>query len=183
MTTLVHGLDEVLGKFKLIAGAGSEESGEACTMTALAWQCGEGWTDAMPCCHRLIRSVLIGANDGEGSTQEQRAELVRLGQEGAIDTWWIPGEVLAFSLRLEDDEDSSRFARACRMLERIAAWKGNKERPVLSGADLRGAVLSGADLSDADLRGAWGTPWGGMPAGWEQSEGGLWIPETAEAAA
>ena len=110
----------------------------------------------------MIANNVIAANDHSNTTPQMRRELVLAGQEGALDTWWIPGEVIASCLALREDEEPEVFKRAIRLLQRIAEWKANKERPDLRGADLSGAVLRDADLSDreravlrdADLSGA-----------------------------
>src|SRR4051812_26185643 len=82
-------IDEALNKFALVGGSGgSEETGKACAMTALAWVAGEAWTDRPPCAHRLLASLVIQANDAKGTTLEQRQELVKAGEDGVIDTWW-----------------------------------------------------------------------------------------------
>jgi hypothetical protein len=175
-----HTVDEALNQFELIAGSGSETDRKACAMTLLAWIAGQEWTDHPVCAHPQIADWVIAANDTKTATPETRAELVRAGQEGVLDTWWVPGPVLAWALTLTSkDEEITQHARTLRALGRIAAWKITKERPVLryavlsyadlryadlrsavlryavlSYADLRSAVLSSADLSYADLRSA-----------------------------
>src|ERR1700722_11814583 len=130
-------------------------------MTLLAWldECDE-WTDHPRCCHSIIASQVIMANDAPRTTVEDRAQLVRLGLDGALDTWWMPNEVIAFAMRAEKDADPpTTLQRAVMLLERIVAWKEDKQRPDLRSADLRGADLRSAnlrsaDLGSADLRGA-----------------------------
>jgi hypothetical protein len=200
--TLKRSVDEALNKFTLIGGAGSEEFKEACAMTLLAWMCDKDWTDHPECAHKLVADTVIQANDHRETTPEMRAELVKLGVDGALDTWWVPSLVIAWAMAGEKGEEIRPYDRAVRMLAKIAEWK--VDRAVLSGADLSGAVLSRADLSradlsgadlsgadlsgadlrdavlsDADLSGAVGTPGNGMPVGWKLSESGLWVREAA----
>ena len=156
-------VDEALAEFELIPGIGSEADKKACAMTLLAWldECDE-WTDHPKCCHSMIASAVIQANDASETTVEDRAQLVRLGLTGALDTWWIPVEVIAFAMRAEKDADPlTTLQRAVTLLERIVAWKDDKQRPDLSGANLWRAILwranlwrailTGADLTDAIL--------------------------------
>jgi uncharacterized protein YjbI with pentapeptide repeats len=141
-----------LAEFKLIAGEGALEDHEACAMSLLAWldECDE-WTDHPQCAHPVITDQVIRANDAKTTTTEQRAELVRLGTTGVLDTWWVPVEVIAWTLAGERGEEVSQYDRTVRSLQRITAWKEDRQRPDLSGADLSGANLSGANLSRADL--------------------------------
>lgn len=90
----VHSVDEALDRFELINAAGSETDGTACAMTALSWVAGEAWTDRPQCASRLLTNWVINANDDTGTTVEQRKELVRQGETGIIDTWWIPDLVM-----------------------------------------------------------------------------------------
>jgi hypothetical protein len=155
MTTTIHTIDEALSSFELIAGPGSESEKKACAMTLLAWISGQGWTDHPSCAHRILSDAVIRGNDAEGTTKKMKAELVRSGQDGVLDTWWIPGEVIAWSLSHERDKPApTRYEQALSAIQRIAEWKANKTRPVLRSADLSGADLSGADLRSADLSGA-----------------------------
>ena len=137
-------VDEALAEFELIPGIGSEADKKACAMTLLAWldECDE-WTDHPKCCHSMIASAVIQANDASETTVEDRAQLVRLGLTGALDTWWIPVEVIAFAMRAEKDADPlTTLQRAVTLLERIVAWKDDKQRPDLGGAYLEGAEYS-----------------------------------------
>jgi hypothetical protein len=120
-----------------------------------------------------------------------RAALVRLGELGILDTWWVPDVVVAAGLVLVEGEEISDYERVSHMLGFVAKWKLDKGLPPdLSGADLSGADLSGAVLSDAVLRradlrravlsgavlsDAYGKPYGDMPTGWKLSDGGLWV--------
>ena len=146
-------VDEALAEFQLIDGPGNLSEKKACAMTLLAWldECDE-WTDHPRCCHSIIASQVIMANDAPRTTVEDRAQLVRLGLDGALDTWWIPNEVIAFAMRAEKDADPpTTLQRAVMLLERIVAWKEDKQRPDLRSADLRGADLRSANLRSADL--------------------------------
>src|SRR5208282_2112031 len=147
---IVHTIDEALSQFELIAGVGDAEK-TACAMTLLAWMAGREWTDHPECAHRLIANIVIKANDTNDTTPEMRAELVKLGQEGVLDTWWIPGSVIA---KAQAGPKVDVYKRAERLLKNIAAWKVDKKQPDLSGANLYGANLRGADLSKSNLYGA-----------------------------
>jgi Uncharacterized low-complexity proteins len=177
----VDAIEKALGEFKLIKGAGSEASKEACATTLLAWVKGEDWTDHPSCMHSIIADNLIAANDAPRTTIEQQAELVRAGRMGALDTWWVPSEVIAFALALREGGSSDAYERTMRLLAAVTEWKASddRERPVLRGAVLRGAdlsdaILRGAGLRGADLRGAVGVPRSDMPSGW-RVESGLWV--------
>ena len=180
--TVVHPIEEALSEFELIGGAGNEADKKACAMTLLAWVCGEAWTDHPPCANKVIANNVIYANDHSATTSEMRRELVIAGEKGVLDTWWVPDDVVAFSLAVRDGESSDVYERTLRMLARVTEWKGNKERPVLTDADLTDAVLTDAVLTravltGADLTRAVGAPWGGMPAGWKLSGSGLWVKD------
>ena len=200
MTT--HTIDEALTEFELIQGSkGSEAEKKACAMSLLAWVHGDEWTDAMSCAHPLIRSLVIVANDDDHTTTEQRVELVRKGEHGVINTWWVPTEVILSALiRERDAEPLSTIDTALTVLDFVAAWKASDERekPNLAGADLTGANLTGANLADANLTladladanladanltganlaganlaRAEGDAWTRLPNGWEVSESRL----------
>jgi hypothetical protein len=145
-------VDEALAEFTLIGSAGSEAEKTACAMTLLAWldECDE-WTDHPQCAHRLITDQVIRANDPTDSTPEMRAELVRLGIDGVLDTWWIPTEVLVWTLSGERGEEITQYDRTVRALQRVIAWKGDKQRPDLTRANLTRAYLAGANLTRAYL--------------------------------
>lgn len=135
----MHSVQEALDRFELINGAGSEQDGKACAMTALAWVAGEAWTDRPQCANRLLTTWVINANDASGTTVEQRQTLVREGATGIIDTWWIPDLVMVDLWR--QSQGDSRADRVIDVVRRVAAWKA---QPDLSDADLSGAVLRGA---------------------------------------
>src|ERR1035437_8108575 len=146
---------DALTKFDLIAGAGSEDSKQACAMTLLAWLAGQTWTDHPVCAHPILCNAVIRGNDASGTTKKMRADLVKAGATGVLDTWWIPGEVIAFSLGCKRDAESpSDFARALSAMKFISGWKKDKTRPNLHSADLHSANLSYVNLHSADLHSA-----------------------------
>ena len=149
-------VDEALAEFELIPGIGSEADKKACAMTLLAWldECDE-WTDHPKCAHPLIADQVIKANDANGTTAEMRGELVKLGTTGVLDTWWVPTEVIVGAVAGKRGAAvPSQYDRTVRMLGRVTAWKDDRVRPNLAGADLTGANLTGANLTGADLTGA-----------------------------
>jgi hypothetical protein len=149
-------VEDGLKQFKLINGAGSEESREACAMTLLAWVQGREWTDHPPCAHPRLADVVIRANDSQNSTARTRASLVKAGQEGVLDTWWLPGLVVAWAMsRPKDAKTLTSPQYAMYVLKRVALWKANRGLSTdldLGGANLSRADLRGANLSRADLR-------------------------------
>jgi len=149
-----HTAAEALEKFRLVPGAGNQES-TACVMTAVSWMAGESWSDSPDCSHRLLRQMVIPVNDHPDTTPEDRARILRAGEVGLVDTWWITGEVIV-GLLAGVDRELGRVDRLVALLDAVAGWKraDAKPRPVLRDAVLRGADLSGADLSGAVLRGA-----------------------------
>ena len=162
-SNLAHPIEEALSRFTLIGGVGDGKQ-TACAMSLLNWIWGDSnkWTDSPECVHPLIRVVVITANDASDTTPEMRAELVRLGERGALDTWWVPDVVVTASLAAPIGADPpGDYDRAVGCLVRIAAWKDAPvhERPnladaTLAGADLTRATLAGADLTRATLAGA-----------------------------
>ena len=162
-SNLAHPIEEALSRFTLIGGVGDGKQ-TACAMSLLNWIWGDSnkWTDSPECVHPLIRVVVITANDASDTTPEMRAELVRLGERGALDTWWVPDVVVTASLAAPIGADPpGDYDRAVGCLVRIAAWKDAPvhERPnladaTLAGADLTRATLAGADLARATLAGA-----------------------------
>ncbi len=155
--TTRHTVEEALTKFELVSGAGDGKQ-TACAMSMLNWICyntEKGWSDAPECAHSLIRQVVIRANDAAGVTPEMRAELVKAGEHGILDTWWIPAEVVVQAMSAERGTVPTEYDRALAMVQRIAAWKLDKAKPNLIGADLAGAYLTRADLTGADLTGAY----------------------------
>ena len=162
MTIPVHSIDEALKKFELVKGSAGDGKHTACETSLLNWVSGaEEWSDALPCAHPLIRAAMIQHNDDAETTPALRVEAVRLGMTGALDTWWIPGEVVAWALgQFERDATPTRHERLMSLLSTIAAWKETRERPNLGGANLGdaylgGANLGGAYLGDANLRDAY----------------------------
>ena len=152
-------VDQALERFELVGGTpGSESDGTACAMSLLSWVDGSVWSDHPECAYPRLADVVIAANDAAATTVEQRVELVRAGVTGVLDTWWLPGVVVAWAIAEGIKAGDDPVARALATMAAVGRWKTSevKPRPVLRGADLRGAVLSravlsGADLSDADL--------------------------------
>src|SRR5690606_37359179 len=95
MSATTRTVDDALAHFELVEGAGSPTEGTACVMTAVSWIAGEAWTDSPSCARRLLRNLAIAANDAEGTSAQDRAEILRAGEHGLIDTWWIPDAVVA----------------------------------------------------------------------------------------
>ena len=154
--TTRHTVEEALTKFELVSGAGDGKQ-TACAMSMLNWICyntEKGWSDAPECAHGLIRQVVIRANDAAGVTPEMRGELVKAGEHGILDTWWIPTEVVVQAMSAERGTVPTEYDRALAMVQRIAAWKLDKAKPNLTGANLTGAYLTGANLTRANLTGA-----------------------------
>jgi hypothetical protein len=149
---LAHSVDEALGRFTLVSGSGSPDSNTACAMTALSWVAGESWTESLPCVNRVLRSNVIAANDAGGTTADQRAALVRAGEHGILDTWWVPDQVVTWALG--GDKDKPFVERVIAAVGKVAEWKQTHERPNLGGAYLRDAYLGGANLGGANLGGA-----------------------------
>lgn len=166
-----HTVDEALGRFSLIASTGSPDRNEACAMTLLAWVAGEAWTDHPRCTHPILANWAIRANDADGTTPDQRAQMVRAGETGILDTWWIPSEVVVWSWA-QAPAGAGPVDRVLSVCQTITAWKADHRRVDLRGADLRGANLRGADLGGADLRsanlrGAYYTAWTVWPLGFD----------------
>ena len=180
-------LDEALETFTLVPGtAGSESEKTACETSLLNW-IWDGpdftWGDDLPCASPLIRSLMISHNDSTSTTQEQRIEAVTLGMEGALDTWWIPAEViLSYYGDFTREKTPTDHERLVKMLKGVSAWKLDKVRRNLIGANLIGADLYGANLYGANLYGVmflgstfnldktFGEP-ASLPDGWEFKSG------------
>jgi hypothetical protein len=143
-----HTVDEALERFDLIAGQGDGET-TACAMTAISWIAGNGWSDHPECAHRLLADLVIRANDAKTTTPAERADIVRAGEHGLIDTWWLPDTVVLGCLAESRDEDP--VVEVLATLALAAWWKVDKRRANLSRADLSRANLSRADLSRANL--------------------------------
>jgi hypothetical protein len=148
---LAHSVDEALDRFELIQGTGSLDENRGCAMTVLSWMAGESWTDSLPCTNTVLRANVIAANDANNATSTHRAEMVRAGVDGILDTWWVPDQVVAWGLV---DKDTPYVDRVIAAVKKIAAWKVTHDRPNLGGANLGGANLGGANLRDANLRDA-----------------------------
>src|SRR5690606_34258742 len=103
-------------------------------------------------------SLIVSANDADGTSPTDRADLVRAGETGLLDTWWIPSIVVAhcISVGRKDDNGNDVEApceRALRTMAAVTEWKTSHERIAdLSYADLSYANLSSANLRSADLR-------------------------------
>jgi uncharacterized protein YjbI with pentapeptide repeats len=151
-----HTITEALDRFQLIEGKGDGET-TACVMSAISWVAGEAFTDAPTCAHPILTRLAIAANDAAGTTTEQRAEILRAGETGLLDTWWVPGQVIAIAQaqpKPADGEtlpDETPVARCLRVLANITAWKVEKARPDLRSANLGSANLGYADLGSANL--------------------------------
>jgi len=149
MAPTSHTIDEALARFTLINSAGDGET-TACVMTALSWVAGEAWSDHPNCAHPILANLAIRANDHGGTTPEQRADIVRAGATGIIDTWWLPGEAVAWCIS-EGMKAETPVERCLTTLAAVTAWKATKVRPDLAGAYLAGAYLAGANLTRAYL--------------------------------
>lgn len=181
MTTTKRTLAEGLKRFNLIDGPGGEEDDTACAMTLLAWVDGcDKWTDHPPCAHPTVANLVTAANDLPSTTPAMRARLAKLGMKGVLDTWWVPGVVIAAAQRLDADaEVPDSYERAVQVLKFLANWK--KTRPLvdltyanLTGANLTDANLIGANLTYANLADAYGNPRSRMPKGWKLDKNGRW---------
>ena len=179
-------VDQALERFELVGGTpGSESDGTACAMSLLSWVDGSVWSDHPECAYPRLADVVIAANDAAATTVEQRVELVRAGVTGVLDTWWLPGVVVAWAIAEGIKAGDDPVARALATMAAVGRWKTSevKPRPVLRGADLRAADLSRADLSRAVLRGgaglsgaglsgARGNKWTMLPDGWQVTGAG-----------
>lgn len=181
--TVTRTIDDALNKFELVRGAGDGKT-TACVMTAISWVAGEAWTDHPPCAHRLLANLAIRANDADGTTAEQRAEIVKAGASGLLDTWWVPTEVVLAAIAAAP-KDATAVDHAIAVLGFVGAWKSApvRGRPDLRGAYLRGANLRGANLENAYLRnayleGAKANQYTLLPPGWSVVEG-LIVPDSA----
>jgi hypothetical protein len=168
-------IDRALSEFDLVNNAGTEANRTACAMTLLTWMCGrrwdrrkkewvkdgptKNWTDQPECASSVVASLTIRANDHTDTTKEMRRELVKLGVKGALDTWWLPGIIIAKGQELatpaereEGEDPQDVYLRAKRLLKYITWWKQNgRPLPVLTDADLTNADLMDAVLTRADL--------------------------------
>ena len=147
-----HTIDEALAKFQLIGGSpGDPAENTACVMTAISWVAGESWSDYPRCAHPVLANLAIRANDHDGTTEDERAAIVRAGATGLIDTWWLPGEVVAWCISEGMKAAELPVERCLATLAAVDAWKATKQRPDLARADLARADLARADLARADL--------------------------------
>jgi hypothetical protein len=186
MPTLAHPVKDALTKFSLVSGLGDGKT-TACAMSLLnwIWKNGDEWSDSPECAHPIIRSLVITANDAPDTTPEMRAELVKAGEHGILNTSWVPGAVIAWAQSYERDADPpTNYQRALTCIKRVAEWKaGHRARPDLRGAYLVGAELCGANLVGANLRdanlvgaylgGAKGNEHTNLPAGYTVNDSGV----------
>jgi hypothetical protein len=146
-----HDIDEALKKFDLIGEVGDGQT-TACAMSMLGWLAGhEKWTDAPVCASPDIATRVITANDWEDPSlprfktedpyddnygnytkhsedriKARRANLVKLGYEGALDTWWIPDEIITWLL--ETTENGNPYENAVSLLKATAKWKKTRHK-------------------------------------------------------
>ena len=154
--TTAHTVDEALERFQLIGGStGAPDRNTACVMTALSWVAGESWSDHPRCAHPVLANLAIRTNDHDGTTEGERAEILRAGATGLIDTWWLPGEVVAWCISEGMKAAELPVEQCLATLAAVTAWKATKERPNLGGANLSRANLSRANLAGANLGGAY----------------------------
>ena len=149
-------IDQALEKFHLVKNSAGDGDKTACLTSLLNWVSGEDvWGDSFQCASPLIRSLMIAYNDDPEITQEQMDEAGHLGVTGAIDTWWIPTEVvLSYYGDFEREATPTRHERMVKMLTGVSVWKLNKVRRYLNRANLNGANLDEANLDGANLYGA-----------------------------
>ena len=153
--TTAHTVDEALERFQLIGGiTGDPDRNTACVMTALSWVAGESWSDHPRCAHPVLANLAIRTNDHDGTTEGERAQILRSGATGLIDTWWLPGEVVAWCISEGMKAAELPVEQCLATLAAVTAWKATKERPNLGGANLSRANLGGANLGGANLAGA-----------------------------
>jgi uncharacterized protein YjbI with pentapeptide repeats len=152
-------VEDALARFELLDHIGNGET-TACAASALAWVAGLAHTDRLPCAAPALNSMLIAANDDHTTTADQRADLVRAGATGLVDTWWLPGVVVAHCIAAgrkdaDGQQIEGKVAQMLATFAAIGAWKGTHERIAdLRSADLSSANLRSADLHDANLRSA-----------------------------
>ena len=155
MAPTTHTIDEALERFQLIGGSpGDPAENTACVMTAISWVAGESWSDYPRCAHPVLANLAIRTNDHDDTTEDERAEIVRAGATGLIDTWWLPGEVVAWCTSEGMKAAELPVERCLATLAAVDAWKATKQRPDLTRVDLAGANLTDANLTGANLAGA-----------------------------
>jgi len=165
--TTAHTVDEALERFQLIGGStGDPDRNTACVMTALSWVAGESWSDHPDCAHPVLANLAIRTNDHDDTTEGERAEILRAGATGLIDTWWLPGEVVAWCISEGMKAAELPVEQCLATLAAVTAWKATKERPNLVGANLVGANLADAYLGGANLTDARCSKYTVPPAGW-----------------
>ena len=145
MTTL----DELLDEWTLKKStAGDEAAHTACAMSLLNyWKHGE-LTDMLSCGHPLILHNVITAFDHSATTHEQMVAITRAGEHGAVDTWWVPTEVVVAALAWTEEDDDPR-SKAERVLDMLGASEGDA---VSFARTAHGIMVSVSDEEGEKLR-------------------------------
>jgi hypothetical protein len=90
-------ITEALDRFQLVKGSKGDGDKTACLASLWNWVYGEDeWSDAFTCAHPIIRSLAISLNDDDDVPLEDMKAVALLGESGAIDTWWVPTEVVLY---------------------------------------------------------------------------------------
>ena len=129
-------MEEALERCALVKGAGNRKD-QACVMTALSWVAGQAWNDHLPCAHPLLNTWAIQGNDATGTTPEGRADILRAGATGILNTWWVPTEVV-LSAWSQAPQDTGAVARMVSVCAAVSEWKEAEAKPraYLARADL-----------------------------------------------
>jgi len=152
MAPTTHTIDEALERFQLIGNSGGDaDKGTASVMTALSWVAGEAWTDHPRCAHPVLANLAIRTGDHGDTTEAERIAVLRAGETGLMDTWWLPGEVVAWCVAEGIKASEAPVGRCMATLAAVTAWKDEKERVDLADANLTRAYLADANLADAYL--------------------------------
>ena len=140
MAPTTHTIDEALERFQLIGNSGGDaDKGTACVMTALSWVAGEAWSDHPRCAHPVLANLAIRTNDHDDTTEAERIAVLRAGETGLMDTWWLPGEAVAWCVAEGMKASEAPVDRCLATLAAVTAWKDERERVDLAGANLTGA--------------------------------------------
>lgn len=144
---LEHTAEEALSRFTLVEGSGNGQD-TACAMTALAWMAGEEWTSRPKCAHPLLAKWVINFSDRPGTTESERAAIVRAGVDAILDTWWVPNQVILAAWANTPNDVMS-------ILNYVASWKAANPKvdPCLAEANLSGLTLEYINLTKMDLTG------------------------------
>lgn len=147
-----HSIDEALNKFDLVDGVGNGKN-TACAVSMLGWIAGhKQWNDEPVCANSDIAKTVIDGNDwkdpklprfktknpydknymrytkqSEDKIKERRANLVKLGFDGLLDTWWIPDDIIQWLMETTYEE-SNPYASAVNLLKATAKWKKTRHR-------------------------------------------------------